>query len=68
LFFDDLQIKDTLLEGTNLTVQEATNFFFDHLNALFCAFWVAVDEAFDKALGKKNPKGNTVIDDFRAII
>lgn len=68
LFCTDLEVKNTVLKGKNLTAQEVEHFFLNLINGVLCPFWVAIDEAFDKALGKKNPTRDSEIDDFRAII
>ncbi len=51
-----------------LSQQEAENYYVNLLNGLLCPFWVAIDEAFDDAFGDKNPQGNSLVDDFRAVI
>ena len=68
LFFNKLEVNGVLVEGKHMTADDVHDFILNHLNSAICSFWIAVDEAFDKVFGKKRPKIDSVIDDFRAVI
>jgi hypothetical protein len=68
LFYDEVEVKGVLIEGKGMDEEDIRRFFLNHLNSAICSFWIAIDEAFDKVLGKKNPKNDSAIDDFRAVI
>jgi hypothetical protein len=68
LFYDTIEVKEVLIEGKDMDEEDVRRFFLNHLNCAICSFWIAIDEAFNKILGKKNPKKDSAIDDFRAVI
>ena len=68
LFYHEVEVKGVLIEGKEMDEEDVLRFFLNHLNSAICSFWIAIDEAFEKVFGKKNPKANSIIEDFRAVI
>lgn len=68
LFLPELEYKGIVLDGNQLSIEEIENFLFNLLNANISAFWIAIDESFDKVFGNKNPDSKSSTDDFRAIV
>lgn len=68
LFRPDIEVKGVMIEGKEITLQQAADFLHNHFHSALCSFWIAIDEAFDEVFGSKKPEGVSLLDDFRTVI
>lgn len=65
----DMEISGVLIEGENISTDDAHVVLYNSIQSAICCLWIAIDEALDAVFGSKITMHHlSTTDDFRAVI